>query len=543
MIVHDPPSSGTLPLPPGLLRHAVTRVRALCAILFSISALYLGLTVLTQLGLLGDAAPRPVDLVWMRGVYVIAATAMLVSGALFAASYSRRIPAKRVLGFGHAFHVLGALAITTAENLRPLPGFVAGVSFVCIWIMSFSLIPATRRRAALAAFSAAAMGPAGLALGAAITHQAWPKPYLLLLLWLPNFIAAGITVFVSTLTHRLGTDVTRARRLGSYRLVEKLGEGGMGEVWRAKHRSLIRPAAVKVLRPDLLGDFTALELDGVMRRFRREVQATALLQSPHTVAIYDFGRSDDGSLYYVMELLRGIDLDNLVKLAGPQPAERVIHILGQVCHSLADAHRFGLVHRDVKPGNIHLCVLGLDVDFVKVLDFGLVKNMRGRGVELTMAGQVQGTPAYVAPEAALGAGVDARADIYGLGCVAYYLLTGALVFPGDSAMAQLSAHARTPPERPSRRTELLIPPALDELVLACLEKDPAARPTSALEVAARLAKIPVVSPWTRERAERWWRVHMPPALRVADAAEPPELDRADAILSMPARRRAAGGRP
>ena len=534
MTLHAQPSSrdarGLLSLPPGLLRRSVARVRALCAILFAVAALYLGLTVLMQLGLLGVAPSGDADFGWMRGVYAISGFAMLVSGGLFAASYSRKLPAERILALGLAFHVLAALAIATAENLRPLPSVVFGVSFVCIWIMSFSLIPATTQRAALAAFTAAGMGPVGLALAIGLTHQAWPKPHVLLFLWVPNFIAAGITVFASALTHRLGTDVERARRLGSYSLVEKLGEGGMGEVWRAEHRSLIRPAAVKLLRRELLADLKAAEIDFLMRRFRREVQATSLLQSPHTVAIYDFGRSDDGSLYYVMELLRGIDLQKLLEHGGPQPAERAIHILTQVCHSLADAHRFGLVHRDIKPANIHLCVLGLELDFVKVLDFGLVKNVRGGGVELTMTGMLAGTPAYVAPEAAIGAAVDARADIYSLGCVAYWLLTGKLVFSAENPIAMLAAHVRTSPEPPSRRTELPIPRELDDLVLACLAKDPAARPQSALEVAARLAQIPVASAWTRERAARWWQVHAPNALnQAASAAEPPELDRVDAV--------------
>ena len=238
-----------------------------------------------------------------------------------------------------------------------------------------------------------------------------------------------------------------------------------------------------------------------------------------------------GVLYYVMELLDGVDLDTLVKRDGPLPAERTIHILRQVCSSLADAHMNGLVHRDIKPANIVLNRVGTTFDFVKVLDFGLVRLDSTHhdpdstlhdedAVKLTATNSASGTPGFMAPEVVLGmADIDHRVDLYSLGCVAYWLLTGKLVFEGDSVMQVMVDHARTPAPRPSLRVELPIPAPLEDLVMECLEKDPARRPSSAGVLDARLGMVPVTTPWTAERAQRWWtaRQPRPPSLRpVAD---------------------------
>jgi serine/threonine-protein kinase len=229
------------------------------------------------------------------------------------------------------------------------------------------------------------------------------------------------------------------------------------------------------------------------------------------VEIYDFGVTEDGTLYFVMELLEGMDLESLVKKHGPLPAGRVIHILQQVCESLEEAHRSGLVHRDIKPANIHVGRLGLRQDFVKVLDFGLVKPFSAKNVEhslATVAGQTPGTPAYMAPEMALGEAVDGRADIYALGCVAYYLLTAQLVFDADTAFQMIARHLQNEPSHPSLRTENHIPRALDKLVLTCLEKEPQERPQSAAELARALGSIDVLS-WGSEEAGRWWSANAP----------------------------------
>jgi len=251
----------------------------------------------------------------------------------------------------------------------------------------------------------------------------------------------------------------------------------------------------------------------LQRRFEREVQATAALRSPHTVAVYDFGSTNDGSFYYVMELLDGLDMETLVQRFGPQPPDRVIQFLLQACDSLAEAHLNGLIHRDIKPKNLFVCRLGLSYDFVKVLDFGLVKSKAMPEMsrdQLTIEGTTTGTPAYMAPEIALGkSNVDGRADIYSLGCVAYWLLTGQLVFEGSAPLSVLLSHIQETPVPPSQRSELEIPAELERIVLACLEKDPDRRPQSATELMALLAADPLSKLWTPQRAESWWRTYEP----------------------------------
>jgi serine/threonine-protein kinase len=277
----------------------------------------------------------------------------------------------------------------------------------------------------------------------------------------------------------------------------------MGEVWKAEHHMLARPAAIKLLSTS--GGKSSSGSGPEQQRLEREVQATAQLRSPHTVEVYDYGLTDDGRFYYVMELLDGLNLEQLVEQHGPMPAERAVHVLRQVCHSLAN----GLVHRDIKPANIVLCRYGLDVDFTKVLDFGLVKRAGAlsRGdAKLTEVGGFAGTPAYGSPESAAGEGAEAdpRSDLYSLGCVAHWLLTGRTVFKASSPMLMLVQHLHQDPEPPSHFTELDVPPALDELILQCLAKEPTARPGSAEEVSQRLRAIDLASPWSTERAQQWW---------------------------------------
>jgi len=287
----------------------------------------------------------------------------------------------------------------------------------------------------------------------------------------------------------------------------------MGEVWRGTHRMLKRSAAIKLIRPELLGAGNEADARSMLRRFEREAQATAALSSPHTIRIYDFGVMGDQTFYYVMELLAGRDLESLVREFGPVPASRVMFLLRQVCHSLADAHARGLVHRDVTPANIYLCRMGLDYDFVKVLDFGLVKFSDRRSMQQTLmtgAATTTGTPAFMAPELILDEGdVDHRADVYALGCVAYYLLTGALVFEAETPMKMFVHHLQTAPVPPSQRTEMPISRELDALILACLEKDPLRRPQDVEQVLRALARCEPAASWDNAAAKGWWEKHLP----------------------------------
>ncbi|GJM44757.1 MAG: hypothetical protein DHS20C21_15990 [Gemmatimonadota bacterium] len=394
-----------------------------------------------------------------------------------------------------------------------------GVNAVTTWLLLFPLIvPITPRRTMLLSFVSASTVP--LVAGGSVLYLGSPEivaPLVSRYLFdmvLPVYVVAMGAVFASHVVFGLTRDLSKARELGSYRLVELIGKGGMGEVWKAEHRLLARPAAVKLIRESTNGS-SSDHTSEASRRFEREAQATAVLQSPHTIQVYDFGTAADGSFYYVMEYLDGLDLKTLVQKYGPLPASRVVHILIQACHSLWDAHATGLIHRDIKPANLFVGRRGQDHDFVKVLDFGLVKDVDAAAhdaTQLTMEGIASGTPAFMAPEAARGYPADARADLYALGCVAYWLLTGHLVFEDRTPVAILMKHVGEAPVPPSQRAELDIPPALDQLVLDLLAKAPDDRPASADEVRQRLQAMLTkhdVPPWTREQAQRWWSVHLP----------------------------------
>jgi DNA-binding NtrC family response regulator len=300
-----------------------------------------------------------------------------------------------------------------------------------------------------------------------------------------------------------------AVRIGSYRLIEQLGSGGMGEVWLARHQMLARPAAVKIVREAALG--LPEEVQELRQRFAREAQATAELESPHTVQLFDFGTTDTGTFYYVMERLRGLDLQKMVERHGPLPQERAVFLLKQACRSLSEAHALGLVHRDIKPANLFICRLGPEYDFLKVLDFGVVsRERRVKSARTTAAGVVLGTPAFLAPELLSGQGpFDRRADIYGLGCVAFWMLTGRPPFQAADATTLLMHHSMSTPSAPSVVSAQGISPDVDLLILECLAKDPSHRPDSADILRDRLDALHVASPWDQRRAREWWEQHEP----------------------------------
>ncbi|HEV7837678.1 MAG TPA: serine/threonine-protein kinase, partial [Gemmatimonadaceae bacterium] len=319
-------------------------------------------------------------------------------------------------------------------------------------------------------------------------------------------------VVISHVVTKLGQQVTRAREMGSYRLGELLGRGGMGEVYKATHRMLARPAAIKLIRPEMLGAVDAEAAKLAVTRFRREAEAAANLRSQHTVELYDFGVTEEGTLYLVMEFLEGMDLETLVRKTGPLSTGRVIHILRQVCDSLEEAHAQGLVHRDIKPANIHVGRVGLRHDFVKVLDFGLVKELSSVSAEHsldTIPGQMAlGTPAYMAPELALGEPVDGRADIYALGCVAYFLITGQIVFEAEKTFQMIAKHLQTPPIPPSERTDRPVSPELERLIMRCLAKHPNERPQTAGDLRESLGWISADA-WGEKQATQWWTTNRP----------------------------------
>jgi len=321
----------------------------------------------------------------------------------------------------------------------------------------------------------------------------------LMVLELMLILATVGSVYGASIIGALRTEAFVARRFGQYVLKELIGSGGMGEVYLAEHVLLKRPCAVKIIRPGQSAD------PGVMARFEREVHATAKLSHWNTVEIYDYGHTEDGTFYYVMEYLPGLSLEQLCRQHGPLPPERVVYLLRQVCSALAEAHAAGLIHRDVKPGNIIAAHRGGQHDVVKLLDFGLVKPSAERqDIAITQHGALAGSPLYMSPEQSMGkADPDARSDIYSLGTVAYFLLTGHPPFEGEEAMEVLIAHARDA-VRPPRELVAAIPADLEQVVLRALEKEPASRFQSAFELEQALAECHCAGDWTSREAESWW---------------------------------------
>ena len=375
-----------------------------------------------------------------------------------------------------------------------------------------ALIPSSPRRTALvtAGFAVPMIVVTAFLFPAADGGLAWRGLDSGALPWLPAGSAMmwGFTIItctvISWVIYGLRAEVLEARRLGQYVIEKKIGGGGMGEVYRARHGMMRRPSAIKLLRPDQGGEVN-------LARFEREVQLTARLTHPNTITIFDYGRTHDGVFYYAMELLDGATLQRVVADDGKQPPARVVRILSMVCGALAEAHAIGLIHRDIKPANIMLCTQGGERDVVKLLDFGLVKEFQaGKDVKLTGDSVVIGTPQYMAPEAILNPdSVDVRGDIYSLGAVAYFLLAGFDVFDGKSVVEVCSQHLyQAPPTFVEKG--ISVPAGLEAVVLACLEKEPALRPQTAVDLRERLEACGV-EPWDREAALAWWREYPPAA--------------------------------
>jgi serine/threonine-protein kinase len=431
---------------------------------------------------------------------------VLCALALFALRRYRVVQPSTVLLAGLVFEGLVAFALALEETAGPFGASApAGVSAVGAWIVLAGVaVPARATWTLRAGLAAAAAWPLGYAANA--IRGVAPAFGAQFVLWACLNVALAVATYVAV-RNRAALNPNAAASaddVGGYHLVSRIAEGGMGEVWKATHKLLAREAAVKLIRPEVLAR-EGREADLAAARFRREARSIAGLQSPHTVYLYDFGVSPDGRFYYVMELLNGMALQTMVREFGPVPAGRAVSILAQMCRSLDEAHARGLVHRDLKPSNVMLCEVALIHDFVKVLDFGLAKNTTDpSATQLTLDGAATGTPGYMAPETVLGdGGVDHRADIYGLGCIAYFLLTGTPVFDEPDPVRAALMHLKQAPEPPSSRLGAPIPAALELLVLDCLAKSPVDRPPTMAAVAERLRLCPV-EPWTTADARAWW---------------------------------------
>jgi eukaryotic-like serine/threonine-protein kinase len=456
----------------------------------------------------------------------IGVIAVAMGIAVYAIVRSGGLSNRGLIYLAMTFQVLGSFGLGIREFWDGVPAGLDSafplIPVECVWIIGFPLVvPLPPKNVLISSLLAASTGPLALGISSIVTDVPIANPIMVTGFFLTSsYLCAIVAYIVAGIVHRVNVRLKHAREIGSYELLERIGQGGMGEVWRAKHRLLARPAAIKLIRSDVLGSSQQTQ-EALVQRFEREAKDTATLGSTHTIDVYDFGVTEEGDFYYVMELLNGISFERYVQDFGPMEPARAVHLLRQVCHSLGEAHSRGLIHRDIKPANLFMCRLGPDDDFVKVLDFGLVKHAEPSSDRsmLTLEGVTAGTPGFMAPEIALGnPGVDGRADLYSLGCVAYYLLTGQPVFSGETPVATVLAHVQTPPQPPSARAEFPIPPGLDRVILQCLAKEPSDRPATASVLDRRLADCVPADAWTAERAREWWdlrRVVVNPAERAA----------------------------
>jgi len=414
-----------------------------------------------------------------------------------------RIAELVIVGLPAAFFVLLQRRTTLLDAER---GFLLPpMAFWVLLIFTYAMfIPNTWRRAALV-IGAMALAPILLLSAMTLVY-----PQIAAVVSTIGFLEHVLVMAVAAVAAVIGTqlinvlrrEVFEARQLGQYRLIAPLGAGGMGEVYLAEHCMLKRPCAIKLIRPERAGD------PQVLARFEREVRMTARLSHWNTIEIFDYGRTDDGTFFYVMEYLPGLSLEDLLDLAGPLPAERVIHFLRQICLGLREAHSIGLVHRDIKPGNVFVARRGGMHDVVKLLDFGLVKPVAEICSErLTQDGALSGTPLFMSPEQAQGTGdVDPRSDIYSVGALAYSLVTGRPPFEGKNPMEVLIAHARDEATPPSQILSD-VPDDLEQIILRCLAKKPEDRYQDAEELETALARCAAADQWSQSEAANWWQQH------------------------------------
>lgn len=432
----------------------------------------------------------------------------------------RRPDRRQLLTLGLGYVVLASAAMAAAEVLlrQGIVGTYEGVPGLCIWIVLFPLIiPCLPWQALLTALLSALLLPVAYRIGRFFGQP--PLDWDVLIAWqAPALFCAGLAYAASIGVHRMAKSLhdaqERNRQLGSYQISAKLGSGGMGQVWLGHHRLLDRPAAIKVISPLRSDQRDPDRLRQISQRFEREARAIAQLRAPETVRIYDYGIDARGDLFYAMEYVDGIDLESLVELDGPQAPDRVVAILAGVCRALAEAHEQGLIHRDVKPGNIMLgCRPDGMGDCVKVLDFGLVGVAHGAAGQVLAEGGhtgIAGTPGYIAPETLYGSTPpDPRSDLYGLGAVGFWLLTGRTLFPTGDGGEDLVAHSIDPPPSLSACSPMQIPAVLRECVERCLAKRPEERPPSAAVLADDLSALLGELQSAEAVGGRWWRERWP----------------------------------
>ena len=426
----------------------------------------------------------------------------------------RAIPDRAVRGIALAVEVIvcGVVSLTSPWASFVHTGVVHSLTWAVPVIILFPLLVPTPPRIALVVSILCALTmPAGIA---------WLDARGLIVVTAQEVLAAGVSgavavaiaLIAARTVYGAARQVAAAQRAGSYTLLERLGQGGMGEVWKASHSMLAREAAVKLILVEQLQRPQQGQAD-VVKRFTQEAQVMASLRSPHTVELFDFGVAVDGRLFYAMELLEGLNLEHYMHRFAAVEPRRAVHWLTQVCHSLGEAHARGVVHRDLKPANLFLCRFGRDVDFVKVLDFGLARPFaKEEDTRLTSAGVLLGTPGWMSPEQVFGLPADARSDVYALGCIAWWLLAGRKPFEAPSAGELMRLHANAVPPPLAARCTQPVPARLAALITTCLAKDPNDRPADADRLCAALEDCMDGERWTIRDAQAWWDEHLPGAV-------------------------------
>jgi serine/threonine-protein kinase len=492
-------------LPADVSRGSRRRVRAAALIGVLAYAVYLAFAPVR----LGGAVPLERSLALVNELVGLG----LCSALLLVASW-RAIPDRAVFEIALVVEVIVCAVVSVAGPWASFvrTGHVFSLSWVVPVIILFPLVvPTPPGRALFVSIVCALTMPAGV-LGLAARG--------LIAVGARDVVAAGVSgavaVVIAMIAARTVYGAARARAaaesVGSYELLERLGQGGMGEVWRARHAFLARDAAVKLILPQQLqGRMEARE--EVVKRFTQEAQLTAGLRSPHTIELFDFGVAADGRLFYAMELLDGLNAEHFVYRFGAVEPRRVVHWLTQACHSLGEAHARGVVHRDLKPANLFLCRFGRDADFVKVLDFGLARPVTETPEQrLTSSGVRLGSPGWMAPEQVFGLPTDARTDVYAMGCVAWWLLAGRKPFEADTAGELMRLHANAPLPLLAEQCAQPVPARLAALVRSCLAKDPGERPADADRLCEALDASVDGARWTVGDAQDWWREHLPGAV-------------------------------
>jgi len=451
-----------------------------------------------------------------RLAQIASAIALVVSLSVAGYLRKRDRPKRLVVSVGIAYQLFVCSTMWLTDYITVDPVGLPGLApWACVAIVIFpSLVPAGPKRTLVTALASASLGFPAFAVAQMLRLVPISDLQVVAGFGVSAYVTALIATVPAKIVYRLSKELRNARQLGSYQLLEKLGEGGMGVVYRARHAMLRRPTAVKLLRAGMVGS-------AGLARFEREVQITAQLTHPNTIRVFDFGRTPEGVFYYAMEYLDGLTLDDVIELDGPQRPERVVHILEQVAGALSEAHRSQLIHRDIKPSNIMLVEQGARPDVAKVLDFGLVRDNTSADVSLTNAESLTGTPQYISPEAIRSPeDVGPASDIYAVGCVAYYLLTGRQVFPYSTLVEVCAAHLNEEPVPPNAHVEVGIPVPLEALVMQCLSKSAAHRPADGRALEVALKALQPESRWSEDDAESWWAAHAESAGAVKARALP-----------------------